>query len=102
MVPPDKHLVPFWGSGAYFDLESPGDREMYSRIQLTKNHLTKTSTERFREYIVFCKWCSLLFIVSFPKKKAMARIVEHIAKVAAVGRKKQNQPTSVISNIFLV
>ena len=70
--------------------------------QLTKNHLTKTSTERFREYIVFCKWCSLLFIVSFPKKKAMARIVEHIAKVAAVGRKKQNQPTSVISNIFLV
>lgn len=70
--------------------------------QLTKNHLTKTSTERFREYIVFCKWCSLLFIVSFPKKKAMARIVEHIAKVAEVGRKKQNQPTSVISNIFLV
>ena len=70
--------------------------------QLTKNHLTKTSTERFREYIVFCKWCSLLFIVSFPKKKAMARIVEHIAKVAAVGRKKQNQPTSVISNIFLI
>ena len=70
--------------------------------QLTKNHLTKTSTERFREYIVFCKWCSLLFIVSFSKKKAMARIVEHIAKVAAVGRKKQNQPTSVISNIFLV
>jgi len=70
--------------------------------QLTKNHLTKTSTERFREYIVFCKWCSLLFIVSFLKKKAMARIVEHIAKVAAVGRKKQNQPTSVISNIFLV
>ena len=70
--------------------------------QLTKNHLTKSSTERFREYIVFCKWCSLLFIVSFPKKKAMARIVEHIAKVAAVGRKKQNQPTSVISNIFLV
>ena len=56
--------------------------------QLTKNHLTKTSTERFREYIVFCKWCSLLFIVSFPKKKAMARIVEHIAKVAAVGREK--------------
>ena len=36
VVPPDKHLVPFWGSGAYFDLESPGDREMYSRIQLTK------------------------------------------------------------------
>ena len=70
--------------------------------QLTKNHLTKTSTERFREYIVFCKWCSLLFIVSFLKKKAMARIVEHIAKVAAVGRKKQNQPTSVISNIWLV
>ena len=70
--------------------------------QLTKNHLTKTSTERFREYIVFCKWCSLLFIVSFLKKKAMARIVEHIAKVAAVGRKKQNQPTGVISNIFLV
>ena len=70
--------------------------------QLTKNHLTKTSTERFREYIVFCKWCSLLFIVSFLKKKAMARIVEHIAKVAAVDRKKQNQPTSVISNIFLV
>ena len=70
--------------------------------QLTKNHLTKSGTERFREYIVFCKWCSLLFIVSFPKKKAMARIVEHIAKVAAVGRKKQNQPTSVISNIFLV
>ena len=70
--------------------------------QLTKKHLTKSSTERFREYIVFCKWCSLLFIVSFPKKKAMARIVEHIAKVAAVGRKKQNQPTSVISNIFLV
>ena len=56
--------------------------------QLTKNHLTKTSTERFREYIVFCKWCSLLFIVSFLKKKAMARIVEHIAKVAAVGREK--------------
>ena len=70
--------------------------------QLTKNHLTKSSTERFREYIVFCKWCSLLFIVSFFKKKAMARIVEHIAKVAAVGRKKQNQPTGVISNIFLV
>ena len=70
--------------------------------QLTKNHLTKTSTERFREYIVFCKWCSLLFIVSFLKKKAMARIVEHIAKVAAVDRKKQNQPTGVISNIFLV
>jgi len=42
------------------------------------------------------------FIVSFLKKKAMARIVEHIAKVAAVGRKKQNQHTSVISNIFLV
>ena len=41
-------------------------------------------------------------IVSFLKKKAMARIVEHIAKVAEVGRKKQNQPTSVISNIFLV
>ena len=41
-------------------------------------------------------------IVSFLKKKAMARIVEHIAKVAAVDRKKQNQPTSVISNIFLV
>ena len=56
--------------------------------QLTKNHLTKSSTERFREYIVFCKWCSLLFIVSFLKKKAMARIVEHIAKVAAVGREK--------------
>lgn len=36
VVPPDKHLVPFWGSDAYFDLESPGDREMYSRIQLTK------------------------------------------------------------------
>ena len=34
------------------------------------------------------KWCSLLFIVSFLKKKAMARIVEHIAKVAAVGREK--------------
>ena len=28
------------------------------------------------------------FIVSFLKKKAMARIVEHIAKVAAVGREK--------------
>ena len=28
--------IPFWGSDAYFDLESPGDREMYSRIQLTK------------------------------------------------------------------
>jgi hypothetical protein len=56
--------------------------------QLTKNHLTKTSTERFREYIVFCKWCSLIFIVPFLKKKAMARIVEHIAKVAAVGREK--------------
>ena len=27
-------------------------------------------------------------IVSFLKKKAMARIVEHIAKVAAVGREK--------------
>ena len=51
MVPPDKHLVPFWGSGAYFDLESPGDREMYSRIQLTKNHLAKSGTERFREYV---------------------------------------------------
>ena len=48
----------------------------------------KASAERFREYIVFCKWCSLLFIVSFLKKKAMARIVEHIAKVAAVGREK--------------
>ena len=70
--------------------------------QLTKNLLAKSSTKRFREYIVFCKWCSLLFIVSFLKKKAMARIVEHIAKVAAVDRKKKNQPTSVISNIFLV
>ena len=81
-------------------ISSPYASEIWA--QLTKNHLTKTSTERFREYIVFCKWCSLLFIVSFLKKKAMARIVEHIAKVAAVDRKKQNQPTSVISNIFLV
>ena len=51
MVPPDKHLVPFWGSDAYFDLESPEDREMYSRIQLTKNYLAKSGTERFREYV---------------------------------------------------
>ena len=48
----------------------------------------RTHRVRLRNLGTIDKKPSLLFIVSFLKKKAMARIVEHIAKVAAVGREK--------------